>query len=167
MSFILLRIITPARITLLLIAAFASMNVIAGGLIPGFRGMEWGDPLSKLGPFEPTRDVATCFVRKGERLRLNELPLSEVRYCFDDGKLTIVVVNTQAPFNSVLSAVEGAYGKPSLAVKGYTTWGDLDELNGGTAALIGDKKGSTLLISSNKAAKEEKIQKIIKARKDF
>lgn len=138
------------------------------GLIPGFRGITWGDPVAKLGLVDPVPKTNECFFRKSEKLTINEIEITDVRYCFTNGKLSMVAVNTKSRTKAIRSAIIDAYGQPRLEVDGYATWGSDQEVDGGTAALLSPSKhGAALILKSNKAAIDEKIQKIVKARKDF
>ena len=151
---------------LLAFSAMVSTNAEAGSLIPGFRGMDWGDPVTKLGPSEPIANTTGCFLRKSEKPTLNDIPLTDVHYCFSDGKLTFVLVRTHGSFKAVRAAVVGAYGKPRQEVAGYAIWGDSEERNGGTASLVG-KQDVQLTVHSNQERIDSELKKIIKARQDF
>jgi hypothetical protein len=171
-NFITFRTPSKAIASLFLTAIIGAMPVTTlaegKGLIAGFRGVTWGDPVAKLGLVDPISQTSECFFRKSEKLTLNEIKLTDIRYCFTNGKLSSVLVSTNSPVKAMRLAIIGAYGQPTLEVAGYVTWGSISEIDGGTAALLSDPKlGSNLILRSNKAAMDEKIQKVIKARKDF
>ena len=142
----------------------------AGGLVLGFRGMEWGDPISKLGvtstPIAKTQAAQyDCYRRAADKLTINDIPLQEIRYCFGVGKLASVSVQFDkklAP--QIKKAVIEGYGPPveNVGVT-FVTWGDDKVQGGGTLALM----GHALLFTSNDASQAREVDKIVKARKDF
>ena len=143
----------------------------AGGLVPGFRGMEWGDPMSKLGtsrsPIPKTEpDQYDCFKRTTDKLEINDIPLQEIRYCFNGNKLAVVSVSFDKKLGArVKKAVIEGYGKPGedLGVR-FVTWGDDKEQGGGTVSMLSSHQ---LLFGSNDAARDRQVDKVLKARKDF
>jgi len=142
----------------------------AGGLVPGFRGMQWGDPVSKLGTTtqalaktHPEQD--DCYKRTSDKLVINDIPLSEISYCFRGGKLSLVSVTFDKKVSSrIKKAVIEGYGRPDTDIGvTFVTWGNDKEQGGGTLSLA----ANGLMFASNDAAHAREVDKLVNARKDF
>lgn len=53
----------------------------------GFRGMKWGDPVSRLPNAASVSYPPGCYINRREDLRLADAPLFGVYYCFEKEKL--------------------------------------------------------------------------------
>jgi hypothetical protein len=141
----------------------------AGVLVPGFRDMQWGDPVSKLGTaskalpkIKPGHD--DCFARPTDKLFINDIPLTEIRYCFKHGKMASVMVEFDKKLAAkVKNAVSAGYGAPSLDAGTFVNWGDDKQAGDGTVFIL----GPDLVFASNDASHESKVDEVVKARKDF
>ncbi len=146
--------------------ACASAN--AGGLVPGFRGMQWGDSAAKLGASTPLPKAKPtdydCYTRATDKPAINDIPVKPIRYCFHDDKFVFLHIEFDKKFTSQMKkSVAAAYGAPNFATSDYLTWGNDKEPGGGTVSML----FNSVQMSSNDAARASAAEELAKARKDF
>jgi hypothetical protein len=117
---------TTHRFALLaVLLACASMG--AGAVeLRGFRGFAWGSDVDSLGD---ARQVSSeggvqCYRRERENLFYGDSALREVRYCFHEGRLFLVVVDSNADSATLAAEFQSTYGPPAQRMAHKATWGD-------------------------------------------
>jgi hypothetical protein len=125
----------------LLAAAAAAMP--AGAVeLRGFRGFAWGVDADSLGEAQQVSSDAgvQCYRRERENLLYGDSPIREVRYCFHDDRLFLVIVDSQVDEATLAAEFQVTYGPPSLRAKALSVWGDAStavrvEIDGAPAAM--------------------------------
>ncbi|MDB5999134.1 MAG: hypothetical protein JWP52_833 [Rhizobacter sp.] len=139
---------------------------MAEPLIDGFDSMQWGDPPGKLGPADalplverPGQPYEPCFRRSNESLRLGDVALSKVTYCFFNGGLSYVslAADGDQAFAALQAQITQQHGAPRTSGAGYASWGSPDDADGGVGALFLTKKtpGALFMMTSNRAKAEK------------
>ena len=101
------------------IAIFCLLQAFAWGAhasVPeGFRGMKWGDPVSRLPNAFAVSNPPGCYGNRREELRLGNAQLFGVLYCFDNDRLTRVELRSATGEDNLRAfedAVVTVFGKP-------------------------------------------------------
>jgi len=91
----------------------------------GFRGLMWGDPPAYLGEAELVgRDGdVQCYRRERENLLFGDSALRSVRYCFHQGKLFMVSIDSLVDPYTLGAEFERGYGPPDTRNGGTARWG--------------------------------------------
>jgi hypothetical protein len=92
----------------------------------GFRGFAWGSDVDSLGD---ARQVSSeggvqCYRRESENLLYGDSALREVRYCFHEARLFLVVVDSKVDSATLAAEFHGTYGPPVQHTARKATWGD-------------------------------------------
>lgn len=125
---------------------------------PVFRGMYWGDPPEKLGPKRLLRDEKppiSIYMKIGDPLRLNDLELESILYCFEDNKLIGIEVIAR-DYDALASAAAFKYARAKhVKYEQDKTW--YDGIDGTTTACVISKlngKGRMLLMDVGMSLEE-------------
>lgn len=105
----------------------ALASLAAGAVeLRGFRGVAWGAGVASLGDAEPAsaEDGLRCFRRERENLLYGDVPLSEVRFCFRDDRLVMVVLDAQVDPRTLRAEFQNTYGPPRASSASSARWGD-------------------------------------------
>jgi hypothetical protein len=96
----------------------------------GFRGMKWGDPVSRLPNAIAASNPPGCYGNRREELRLGNAQLFGVLYCFENDRLTRVELRSATGEDNLKAfeeAVITVFGQPlppaagaSLHVRNFT-----------------------------------------------
>lgn len=81
----------------------------------GFRGMKWGDPVSRLPNAIAVNSPPGCHANRREELRLARAPLFGVLYCFENDRLVRVELRSATGDDNLKAfheAVTGIFGEP-------------------------------------------------------
>jgi hypothetical protein len=108
-----------------LVAAAAAMP--AGAVeLRGFRGFAWGADADTLGEAQrvSSEGGVQCYRRERENLLYGDNPIREVRYCFHDDRLFLVVVDSEVDASALAAEFESTYGPPTQRAKAWSAWGD-------------------------------------------
>jgi hypothetical protein len=106
------------RLHLPLLASFLLCLAAApcGAAAPeGFRGMKWGDPVSRLPNAIAVNNPPGCYANRREDLRLARAALFGVLYCFDNDRLVRVELRSATGDDNLKAfrdAVTGIFGEP-------------------------------------------------------
>ena len=106
------RLHLPFFATLLFCLAAAPCNAAAP---EGFRGMKWGDPVSRLPNAIAVNNPPGCYANRREDLHLARAPLFGVLYCFDNDRLVRVELRSATGDDNLKAfrdAVTGIFGEP-------------------------------------------------------
>jgi hypothetical protein len=104
------------NIFLWVLAALVLSGCASKTPITGFRDMNWGDGVEKLGNYTLTYDnktsQVTTAVKKDDKLQIGEANISKVEYYFFDNALYAVSVKYSAAANNevIMQTVEKKYG---------------------------------------------------------
>lgn len=112
------------RLAALAAAAFAAH---AGAVeLRGFRGFAWGTDADSLGEVQRVSSDAgvVCYRREHENLIYGDSPLRDVRWCFHDDHLFMVIVDSQVDGPALAAEFQSSYGPPSLRAPSKSMWGD-------------------------------------------
>src|SRR5204863_3239528 len=92
----------------------------------GFRGIPWGAEADSLGEAVQvsSRDGVQCFRRAQENLLYGDAPITDVRFCFHEDHLFLVVIDSELDQKALLAEFEGTYGPPDVRVPTLIAWGD-------------------------------------------
>jgi hypothetical protein len=107
------------RCLALLKLATVSLYLAAAGVgaaVPdGFRGMKWGDPVSRLPNAIAVSNPPGCYANRREDMRLARAVLFGVLYCFDNDRLVRVELRSatgEENLDAFRDAVNGIFGLP-------------------------------------------------------
>lgn len=87
----------------------------------GFRGMKWGDPVTRLPNAIALSNPPGCYGNRREELRLGEAPLFGVIYCFENDRLVRVELRSATGEDNLKAfeeAVTAVFGAPLPPVPG-------------------------------------------------
>lgn len=118
---------------------------------PVFRDMCWGDPPEKLGPKRLLRidkPPVAVYMKIGDPLRLNDLELESILYCFENDRLIGIEVIAK-DYDALASAAAVKYAHAKYVkyedkkawysgIKGTTTACVISKLNGKGRMLLMD-----------------------------
>jgi hypothetical protein len=92
----------------------------------GFRGVPWGAGVAELGASQPAKpeEGLRCHRRERENLLYGDAPLTEVRFCFREDALVMVVLDAQVGPQALRAEFEAMYGPPRVSAASYALWGD-------------------------------------------
>ena len=92
----------------------------------GFRGFAWGADADSLGVSQRVASEAgmQCYRRDHENLLYGDSPLRDVRYCFHDDRLFLVIVESQVDEATLTNEFQLSYGPPSQRAPAKSVWGD-------------------------------------------
>src|ERR1043166_5809024 len=102
---------------LLAVAALATAAWSAGAIeLRGFRGFAWGADVDSLGEAQQVSSDGgvQCYRRMNENLLYGDSPIREVRYCFHDDRLFLVVIDSQVDEPALTAEVQSTYGPPAV-----------------------------------------------------
>lgn len=110
---------------LLGLALWSSSQVVQAVELRGFRGVLWGDDVSRLGPAERVQagGELSCYRRERENLLFGDSPLAEVRYCFHRGRLFMVLLEANVDLATLRAEFESSYGPPDAGSPTRVLWG--------------------------------------------
>jgi hypothetical protein len=108
----------------------------------GFRGFAWGTDVDSLGEARQVSADAQmqCHRREHENLIYGDSPLREVRYCFHDARLFLVVVESKVDAAKLVAEFQDTYGPPTRRAASTALWGDASsrarvEISGAPASM--------------------------------
>ena len=119
------RTVAGRRLAALAALVVSSLSVNAVEL-RGFRGIPWGADVDSLGAAVQvsSRDGVQCYKRERENLVYGEAPITEVRFCFHEERLFMVIIDSQLDQKALLAEFQGTYGPPDIRVPTRISWGD-------------------------------------------
>jgi hypothetical protein len=93
----------------------------------GFKGLKWGTPLAECSDLMPMekRLPVVFFQRKGDKLKLGDVPVHTIAYGFNSGIFTTAIVDYEPEYAKVKyveDALTSKYGKPTREGMNYSLW---------------------------------------------
>ena len=110
-----------------LFAVLVAASACAGALeLRGFRGVAWGADVQSLGAAQQVSsgDGVQCFQRERENLLYGDAPIRQVRFCFRDDRLFLVIVDAEVGRQALVAEFASSYGAPDEESATRSTWGD-------------------------------------------
>ncbi len=113
-----------ARLIVLLALGWGTAGAAAFEL-RGFRGVEWGEGVQALGQARLSGAEAGvgCYQRERENLLFGDSALHAVRYCFQAGRLVLVILDAATDVHTLAQDLARTYGQPDLMRPQGVSWG--------------------------------------------
>lgn len=91
----------------------------------GFRGVAWGDDASSLGTAKlvHSQGELRCYRRERENMMFGDSQLKDVRYCFQQDRLFLVMIEADAAREDMVAEFKRTYGAPSQQSPAMVSWG--------------------------------------------
>lgn len=114
-----------AKAALALCFGVAGMATAHAFELQGFRGVSWGDDASLLGAAKLVHEQGElrCYRRERENLMFGDSPLKDVRYCFRNDRLFLVMIEADATREDMVPQFQRTYGPPHLRSAAMVSWG--------------------------------------------
>ncbi len=148
------------------LSAIACLGLVALGAqaleLRGFRGVSWGEGAEALGVATPVHSQGdvTCYRRERENLVFGDSPLNDVRYCFQQDRMVMVILDAAVEQSALVTEFQRTYGRPTARVGQTVSWGGRATSTQADLLAAG-QSGSRLAIYSSKidAALAQRMQK--------
>ncbi|MBC7992526.1 MAG: hypothetical protein H7Z15_04695 [Rhizobacter sp.] len=149
------------------LSAVACLGLAALGAqafeLRGFRGVSWGEAAEALGAATPVHSLGdvTCYRRERENLVFGDSALSDVRYCFQQDSMVMVILDAAVDQKALVKEFQRTYGRPTARVGQTASWGGLASSTQAELSAT-SPSASRLAIYSNKidAPLAKRIQKL-------
>jgi hypothetical protein len=149
------------------LSAVACLGLAALGAqafeLRGFRGVSWGEGAEALGAATPVNSLGdvTCYRRERENLVFGDSALSDVRYCFQQDSMVMVILDAAVEQKALIVEFQHTYGRPDARVGQTVSWGGRASRTQADLSAAG-QGASRLAIYSSKidAALAKRMQKL-------
>ena len=128
----------------------------------GFRGLVWGQHIktAKGMVLETTKGKTKWYTRRNDKMKIGDVALVDIGYCFYDDQLSIVAVKCGPEFEALRLAVFARYGKGSQVAGDNDEkweWNHLStpDVDSGDCEILLSKRQRTLWLSSRKMREKE------------
>lgn len=93
--------------------------------LQGFRGVSWGEDAERLGAAKQVyaQGEMRCYRRERENMMFGDSPLKDVRYCFQQDRLFLVMIEANAKRDDLVSQFQRTYGPPEARSATMVAWG--------------------------------------------